>query len=236
MICNYNEVYDFWFGGDQSINYKTKWFPSGSSGMQLEADNIVYEKFNYVFELAMQCELDHWKENAKSFMSLIIVLDQFSRHIFRKDNLDGSDPKRNRADTLALASSEEFVNRFSDWDESCSIAEIVFILMPFRHSATVHRLEFVMRYIEKRDGILKDGIDLLDKFRKQTVRRLQHLQDRARVTADNEVLEWQGFDTDSIKNDQIRMHPLYTTLYAFLQKHMKNVNNTIAVSLSGGIN
>ena len=39
------EVLHFWFGGDTKVNYKTKWFPDGSSDTQKRADEIISKKF-----------------------------------------------------------------------------------------------------------------------------------------------------------------------------------------------
>lgn len=242
---SFKSVYDYWFAGDQQVNYRTKWFPAGSKDVQGQADTYVLAHFGSLFDLACAGKLDHWKhfhvddpEKCRhSFLSLIILLDQFSRHIYRKMGLDTTDPRRCAADELALRCAEEFIaigastattittpvdtnantsGVTATWmgADQCSTAEFVFLLMPFRHSATVSRLEFVMKCIDERisqlnakpkllilndigamgrDAALEQELELVSKFRKQTLRRLQHLRDRARAAASPDVLEYQGF-------------------------------------------
>ncbi len=54
--------------------------------------------------------------------------------------------------------------------------------MPFRHQSELSTYEFVMRLIEKKEQMNLKSNELLQRFRKQTLRRLQHLQDRALVS------------------------------------------------------
>jgi uncharacterized protein (DUF924 family) len=173
-------VLTFWFGGSQSVNYKTKWFPSGSKDLQHEADVLVLSQFGELFQRAINHELDHWMSEPKSHLALIIVLDQFSRHIFRLEGLGPDHASRKGADLQALAAAEAFTSR-SDWEKVLTTAEFVFALMPFRHSATIPRLTSVMASIEGREAAAAEDAELLGKFRKQSTRRLQHLQDRAKV-------------------------------------------------------
>lgn len=107
-----------------------------------------------------------------------IVLDQFSRHILREEARDS--PSRSKADSLALGVAQS-LTAAGDWDNELSVAEFVFCLMPFRHTATLDRLTEVLRQIDLRASQEAKKSNLLDKFRKQTLRRLQHLQDRFKV-------------------------------------------------------
>ena len=173
-----HSVLDFWFGGDLKTNYKTKWFPTGSIDIQKNADEIVSERFSNLLDEALRHGLDSWKKHPKSTVALIIVLDQFSRHIYRQLPPDAS--KRQDADNLALKIAEDLIDSGS-WDEELNVEEFVFSLMPFRHSATVDRLNMVMSLIDRRLTTRAEEDDLLQKFMKQTTRRLQHLQDRVKV-------------------------------------------------------
>lgn len=175
-----DKVLEYWFAGDQSFNYRTKWFPTGNLELQQQADKTIYEEFGGLFNRAINNELEDWKSDAKMTIALIVVLDQFSRHIYRFSNIPAGAPERIMADKLALAISEHLLT-IPHWDSGLSTAEMVFALMPLRHSATVERLDTVMKLIEQREQVLEEGQDLLGKFRKQTTRRLQHLQDREKV-------------------------------------------------------
>jgi hypothetical protein len=62
------------------------------------------------------------------------------------------------------------------------VAEFVFVLMPFRHNQNISRLQNILHQIDSREMEEQQGLELLNKFRKQTLRRLQHLQDRSKVS------------------------------------------------------
>ena len=78
-----DDVLHFWFSGDMQFNYKTKWFPDGSAETQRKADETVFNLFGNLFLSAINDELQDWKKEIRSTVALIIVLDQFSRHIYR---------------------------------------------------------------------------------------------------------------------------------------------------------
>lgn len=80
---NAEEVLQFWFGGDLHVNYKTKWFPDGSVDTQNKADSVIFKKYSEIFQLAIDNKLTHWNDNIRSTVALIIIFDQFSRHIYR---------------------------------------------------------------------------------------------------------------------------------------------------------
>ena len=65
------------------INYKTKWFPDGSAETQRKADETIFNLFGDLFTSAVNNKLADWKRELRSTVALILVLDQFSRHIYR---------------------------------------------------------------------------------------------------------------------------------------------------------
>lgn len=179
----YEDVFNYWFGGDIKVNYKTKWFPTGNIQLQEQADLDITNKFGDLFYKAVSNDVEilQWKNETRSCIAYVILLDQFSRHIYRYQGLASNAIERKHADSLALSAIESLTSRLTNWDENLSVSEFVFGLMPFRHSATSKRLENVMKLINQRQERESNGIDLLTKFRKQTLRRLQHLQDRDKV-------------------------------------------------------
>ncbi len=175
-----NNVFSYWFEGDQQVNYRTKWFPEGSSEIQSKADNEVNKLFFTYLTDAMDRKLDHWEKNTKSCVALIIILDQLSRHIFRLQEILPGAPERVQADGLALGISKRFHSN-PLITLNLPMAEYVFSLMPMRHTATVEHLTFILSNLKEKENIESKSMELLSKFRKQTVRRLQHLQDREKV-------------------------------------------------------
>lgn len=77
------DVLQFWFGGDMHANYKAKWFPDGSAETQRKADSTILNLFGDLFTSAVANELVSWKGELRSTIALILILDQFSRHIYR---------------------------------------------------------------------------------------------------------------------------------------------------------
>jgi uncharacterized protein (DUF924 family) len=189
------EIIHFWFGGDQQINYRTKWFPEGSTNQQQLIDLEITTKYNYLLIAALNHELDHWKKYRTSCLALIILLDQFSRHIYRHQKIppkivsDSEDllkteislSIRNQTDLYAL----EIANYFHSFPEvigNLPIAEYVFSLMPLRHNQSIDHLTFILSKLTDKETSSIKGNELLQRFRKQTTRRLQHLEDRERVS------------------------------------------------------
>lgn len=235
-IADFPQVLSYWFDGDIQFNYKTKWFPSGSATLQSEADLLVNTLFSATLEAAMAKHLHHWLlKGHEAIVALIVILDQFSRHIFRFKNLENDSSERQLADTLALEVAE-FLISMPEWSVNLSISQHVFALMPFRHNATEERLHNVLSSINARESLEMQNLELINRFRKQTMRRLQHLNDRSKAESSEEILERLPFiadETDILKNE------LSTATQKFLSKYISNNNDTInrnvAISLSGGV-
>jgi uncharacterized protein (DUF924 family) len=177
------EVIDFWFAGDQTINYKTKWFPEGSSTLQANIDQEIYQRFHSLLKQALEGELATWQSTLLGNIALIIVLDQFSRHIFRHLQIPPGDEQRQQADGLALSIATSLHHNETLSLLSLSMAQYVFSLMPLRHSPSIDRLQYVLSRLEDKEHSQCKAEELLERFRKQTIRRLQHLEDRAKVCA-----------------------------------------------------
>jgi uncharacterized protein (DUF924 family) len=173
-------IVDFWFGGDQQVNYRTKWFPEGSSSQQEAIDLEIFTKYNSMLELANDNKLKSWLSYRTSCIALIILLDQFSRHIYRHMKLPNDHEKRRTTDVLALEVAMKLHER-PDLVMDLPMAEYVFSLMPLRHNQTISHLEFILKCLTDKESFSIKGDELLQRFRKQTTRRLQHLQDRERV-------------------------------------------------------
>ena len=78
------EVLQFWFGilqdpVDIPYDKSSMWFVNGK-----EYDDAIREQFGGLHQQATEGELDHWQQDSKSLLALIILLDQFSRHIYRE--------------------------------------------------------------------------------------------------------------------------------------------------------
>jgi uncharacterized protein (DUF924 family) len=124
-------VLQFWFGdpnqsGNQSaINSaalarkrKKIWYRSGP-----ELDQTISEQFSDLLQSAVGGDLDAWRETADGCLALVILLDQFSRHIYRGTS------KAFTQDKLAL----EVVQGMTE-HQGLSVLERAFLYHPFEHS------------------------------------------------------------------------------------------------------
>ncbi len=76
-------ILDFWFGAFPSpyaadVSKTDMWFKNGAA-----YDSEIFIKFGVDYDKAINGELDHWSDSHRGRLALIILLDQFSRHIHR---------------------------------------------------------------------------------------------------------------------------------------------------------
>lgn len=72
----YKEVLNFWF---RELTPE-QWFRSGK-----DLDGPIRERFGALVEIARSGELDDWATTAEGRLALILLLDQFPRHVYRDD-------------------------------------------------------------------------------------------------------------------------------------------------------
>jgi uncharacterized protein (DUF924 family) len=89
-------------------------------------DSAIRERFGKTWLAARACELYQWRSTPRGRLAEIIVLDQFSRNIFR------GTPNAFSADPLALSLAQEAVSAKAD--HALSGRERGFLYMPYMHS------------------------------------------------------------------------------------------------------
>ena len=92
-------------------------------------DQLIVERFSELHARATRAELFEWRNEPKGRLAEIIVLDQFSRNMYRGDRLAFA------ADTMALVLAQEAVA--SEADLTLSPDERVFLYMPYMHSESM---------------------------------------------------------------------------------------------------
>ena len=120
------DVLGFWFpelsGADHAkmVRQFEWWFRGG-------ADSAIAERFAPLLEHATRGDLDHWTDRPRSRLALIIVLDQFSRSLYRDTaRAFAQDPK-----ALALAVEGLEIGHYATLETPW---EKTFFLLPFGHS------------------------------------------------------------------------------------------------------
>jgi uncharacterized protein (DUF924 family) len=106
------------------------WFEELSSGQHFVKDPgldaNMRARFGLTVEAAIRCELFAWRTSAEGRLAEIVVLDQFSRNMFRDT------PRAFAQDAMALVLAQELLA--SGGDRDLPVAKRVFAYMPFMHS------------------------------------------------------------------------------------------------------
>ena len=89
-------------------------------------DASIRSRFHHTLEAAARCELWAWRNTPQGRLAEIIVLDQFSRNIFRDA------PRAFGQDALALVLAQELVG--NGQDRNLPTAQRRFVYMPYMHS------------------------------------------------------------------------------------------------------
>ncbi|NQZ28528.1 MAG: DUF924 domain-containing protein [Colwellia sp.] len=117
---SYQEVLNFWFKEIEPAN----WWVKDSA-----FDNSITEKFLSIHNAAKHCELAPWRETAHGRLAEIIVLDQFSRNMYRDT------PQAFACDGIALVLAQEAIA--AGTDKALKPVEKSFLYMPFMHSESL---------------------------------------------------------------------------------------------------
>lgn len=117
MATGPEQIISFWF---REIESKM-WFQKND-----QFDALLTEKFLQLVHRAAACELWAWRSTPHGRLAEIIVLDQFSRNIFRDTTAAFAQ------DSLALALAQEAVGLKTD--KHLTTDEKSFLYMPFMHS------------------------------------------------------------------------------------------------------
>lgn len=115
--CSADKVLDFWFeeAGPE------RWWRKDR-----EFDTVIAERFGGCHGQATRGELSWWRQTVSGRLAEIIVLDQFSRNIYRDD------PRAFTWDSMALVLAQEMIFR-SD-HQSLDPVPRSFVYTPFMHS------------------------------------------------------------------------------------------------------
>jgi uncharacterized protein (DUF924 family) len=113
----YDDVLEYWFAAP----LQEHWFKQSD-----DVDRDIARRFGALHRRAAAGDLDDWAGNPRAALALVIVLDQFSRHLFR------GKPESYANDDHALRISRSAIVRgfdlhLMDWEKA-------FLYMPFMHS------------------------------------------------------------------------------------------------------
>jgi uncharacterized protein (DUF924 family) len=125
------QVRDFWFGklpmSAQALNQRLQmWFPEElPERIQRERDEGIAKRFGALVERAAKGEVASWADSPRRCLSLIVVLDQFPRNIYR------GTPRAFAYDDQALELTLSGMQ--SAADGALDVVERIFFYMPLQH-------------------------------------------------------------------------------------------------------
>jgi tRNA(Ile)-lysidine synthetase-like protein len=224
-MTEYQQILDYWFSSDDKI--PKFWFDKNN-----ETDQYVKSTYTDLLIKAVSHKLNHWKSTPNGHLALIILLDQFSRHIHRNDydNLY-------KYDVIAYHYAKEFL--LENKDDELSDIQKMMILMPFRHQENIDAYDFVINYVKELTN------PIWNNFKKHTLINYEYLKLHKKLpnrpenykidfTKFNTILEYPW--TPEMQNNNITSD-LTNTLVTFCTNNfgVDQDNNLLIVSLSGGV-
>ncbi len=234
---NYSEILNYWFPNE---DYNEFWFDTSPDE---------YIKKNYL-NLLNQLEDENndlfkiWNETKDGKIALIIILDQFTRNIYRNTDLIYKNDK------LAFKIAKDIFD--NNYDITFPLNYRIFSLMPYRHNKNSESLDFVMNKIKIYENEFKNN-KLLEKFKIATIMNYTNLNDRIVLIKNNinhiaikdfeDILDPICYNYTSIINnnlynykDKIKDMILYNVIKAFFENKIPNISDRIiGISLSGGV-
>lgn len=116
----YNDILDFCFNEAGSKKFFEK---------DLAFDKLLIERYSDILEQAAAAEFYTWRSSIQGRLAEIIILDQFSRNIYRNT------PAAFAQDAMCLVLAQEAVAAGAlEAFETIDIDERKFVLMPYMHS------------------------------------------------------------------------------------------------------
>lgn len=129
-----NEVIKFWF---EEVK------PEQRFKKDPELDQQIKEKFENLYLQMVACEHPDWRDDANGSLASVIVLDQFSRNIFRDDKQSFTH------DPLALTISQMAIKNGQDME--LEPEKRSFLYMPFMHSESKKIHQTALKLFESLD-------------------------------------------------------------------------------------
>lgn len=206
------ELKKFWFENSHM------WFANSET-----YDLLIKNKFEYLL---------HETNPNTDLLSLIILYDQISRHVFRNDK-----DKIKFYDNIALKYSLQLlpdINLYNP-EERC------FILLPLRHTFDEKMIELVLDYIKK--WINETDIPIYRRFYQATIKSLSIIKTNKDTLKNQSNYNFETFniiyDPKSSKlnnNNNINFDCIIKSkLYIEFQQNIPINNKQLVVSISGGV-
>ncbi len=128
MVNEIDNVLNFWF---EELDARQHWVKDAY------LDEDIAKRFGEVHAKAGRGELAQWRETARGRLAEIIVLDQFSRNIYRDEAACFAN------DEFAISLCLEAIEAQADGE--LSVAQKAFLYMPLMHSEELEHHELALK-------------------------------------------------------------------------------------------
>jgi uncharacterized protein (DUF924 family) len=143
----FEDVLKFWFPhiphGDLAARVRQFdwWFRGGG-------DAEILERFSPLLERAIRGELDDWDRQPRSRLALILILDQFSRTIYRGTAQAFAQDEKARALTISGIELGHYTALETPWEKT-------FFFLPLGHAEQLQHLELS---VQLADALVDDSL------------------------------------------------------------------------------
>ncbi len=153
MFTQAQAVLDFWFGSlknetDFPKEKSSMWFINGA-----HYDDEIRSRFLDLHNQASSGELDQWCQSSSSMLALVLLLDQFSRHIYRG---------RRRS----FAQDEKAISIVQQGIKDKLDAELFYVQRKFLYMPLMHAEDIVIQEL---------GVEMFTKLRDEVPTELKSL-------------------------------------------------------------
>src|ERR687898_1351669 len=159
VVSSPEEVLSYWFpeedifdADQETFGRQMQWWFQGGP----EVDRQITERFAQVLEQAHRGELDHWADTPRGRLALIVVLDQFSRTVYRGSPLSYSQ------DEKALELAVEGIEM--GMDRELAPSERNFFWLPLGHSEDPALHERTVLHAEEEAAHAPPGLEPMYEF------------------------------------------------------------------------
>ena len=114
-------IIEFWFDSLDGDDSRAEWFRNDPA-----FDALIQQRFGALIESALAGELTHWMQASRPALARILLLDQFTRNVFRNT------PRAFAGDPMALAAARDMVAK--KLDRTLPAYQRWFVYLPFEHA------------------------------------------------------------------------------------------------------
>lgn len=114
-------ILEFWFGSALQPQFQPFWFGSGEL-----VDQVIQQRFGALYGERLRAKDDEWQSDIMDALALVLLFDQFPRHLFR------GTAQMFQSDKRALEISKKQVGQ--GFDKALPHLMRSFLYLPFEHS------------------------------------------------------------------------------------------------------